>query len=746
MLLPWMAAAWLAGLAAAGLSFEVWQWSLLAATAAAGAFFTRQERLFAAGFLVAMFLFLGAARAEIAIRHHASSPLATMARTAAEVEIQGVAASVPSPWGESFEFVLRPEWTTAPGSGAGLPAGGNVLVRAETSPAIRRGDTVLTRGRLRPPDVTDQTRYAAVLEAESVHRLASPGRWNAMALLDRWRDLILVRLRLVLPESEAALAAGVLLGADEQMPEADRLAFRTTGTAHILAVSGFNVAVVAAAAAATFGRLLGARRGAIAAGVSIAVYTLLCGAEPPVVRAALMGGVALVGARLGRQSTALSSLGAAVILMTLWDPGVLYDVGFQLSVLATLGLVLTARPIHDALRQRPGGPAALALAAEVVLLTLVAQAATLPLSAYVFGRMPLASLPANALILPAQPLLMATGALTSVAALVDLQLGRLVAWLVWPFAAYTLRVVEAFAALPGASLDLERVSPVVPWIAYGAMASVAASARIPRVRSAARAAVRAGGPGWLVVLAALTAIAWRAAVERPDGRLHLTALPGGDVLIESPTGRFIAISPGPGQRGLAQSLEGRLPLTRPELDWLILTHPDGGVGEAADALGRHAPGRFLLVGDAGGEEAAEADAEVVVVRGADEAAFDLGRGARLAVIDARAPGPTLLLTFGSAGILMSESGDAAEVERLVRAHPVVAVVLLGDGRGAASAMDASWPWAAPRLVILDPLPGDRPPEIDDEPASPLFAAVWRRGWIRLSTDGKTLEVTSERGP
>src|SRR3972149_817634 len=106
------------------------------------------------------------------------------------------------------------------------------------------------------------------------------------------------------------------------------------------------------------------------------------------------------------------------------------------------------------------------------------------------------------------------------------------AWLAWPFAAYTIGVAELFARLPGATLQLPTFASGYLILVYAALAGIVSAARLPKLRSAAREGVRLGGPIWLMALAALTTLAWKAALDRPDGRLHLTALPGGDVLIE----------------------------------------------------------------------------------------------------------------------------------------------------------------------------------------------------------------------
>jgi competence protein ComEC len=742
MVLPWLAAAWVAGLAVApAISFPAWQWFTLSLVAGLAAWATRREPRIGWAFVGLSCCLLGALRASVAESRRAAASLASYLQTSETVDVRGTVLDSPSAWGEQFVFDLAVAWIATPGETSGSPADGVVRVFSEAWSPTRRGEGVLVRGRLRPAARMESVRASAVLEASTIRRLTPPPRLHPATLLDQARDRIVNRLHQVLPAGEASLVAGVLFGADERMPPSVQEAFRSTGTAHILAVSGFNVTIVAAAAVAVFGRLLGARRGAVAAGVAVGLYTLLCGAEAAVVRAALMAGIALVALRLGRQSAALASLAAAAVVMTLFDPAVIYDAGFELSFLATLGLVLAGRPAQEAIHRwgeraipHEGARSAAILLVELAVLSLIAQAATLPLSAFLFRRLPLTSLPANVLILPAQPLLMATGAITAAASLVSLPLGRLVAWSVWPLAAYTIRVAELFGSLPGASLRLAPLPAAYVALGYAAMGAFLMAGQRPRVRQAARAMVRVGGAAWLVVLAALVTLTWRQVVDRPDGRLVITALPAGDVLIETPTGRFLAVSAGPSAIGLEEALADRLPVSHPVLDWLILTHPLATPDDALSALGRHAPARVLL-NDAAGLEAGLPISELRpgLIRAGAGTRLSLGGGARLEVVDPAGGRTTLLVRFGRASMAIMES--VAHPDGQDSASGVSAVVLLGGGRAVVRSLSDGWAGPQPLVMVAAPLPGEPFAEPARRgPATSAIAATPTLGWVRLSTD------------
>jgi competence protein ComEC len=168
-----------------------------------------------------------------------------------------------------------------------------------------------------------------------------------------------------------------------------------------------NITLLAGLFISVFGRWFGARRGGWAAAAAIFLYTLLVGADPAVQRAAVMGGLALTARHLGRQTHGLASLSAAAIIMTLINPRTLWDVGFQLSFFATLGLILYADPLREgAIRifnrwltpkrsEKIANPIS-----EFFLFTLAAQITTLPLTAIHFRRLSLVSVLANPVILP----------------------------------------------------------------------------------------------------------------------------------------------------------------------------------------------------------------------------------------------------------------------------------------------------------------------------------------------------------
>ena len=264
-----------------------------------------------------------------------------------------------------------------------------------------------------------------------------------------------VCLERVLPEPAAALANGMLLGIESGIPRELYDAFNTTGVSHVIVISGTNITLLSGVLLAVAGRLLGRRRAAWLVAPAILLYVLLVGAAPAAARAGVMGCLYVIAVALDRRSLPLISLCASALGLTALNPLLLGDLGFQLSALATLGLILFSSPLQRRwtafLESRlPAGPIrrASALLADGLILTLAAQITTLPLLIYTFGRFSPLSLFTNLLILPAQPPIMLGGLLTLAGGLLWEPLGRLLAALPWLFLSYTTWVVRLSAAAP----------------------------------------------------------------------------------------------------------------------------------------------------------------------------------------------------------------------------------------------------------------------------------------------------------
>ena len=429
---------------------------------------------------------------------------------------------------------------------------GLLLARVPTTSDLAYGDRVVLSGLLQAPPDGEEFSYADYLAGQGVYsyipyaQVAVMERGQGNVFLD-WVYMVkanaLGRIYRYLPDPEASLMAGILLGIESGIPAPVEKAFQDTGTSHIIAISGFNITIVVGLFMALFGRLLGRRWGTLAAAIGIVLYTLLVGADAAVVRAAIMGGLALGARQLGRRQHGLNSLALAAAAMALFNPHILWDVGFQLSFAATLGLVWYADPLQcrtivalsrllpENVVKRITAPLA-----DYLLFTIAAQITTLPLIVYHFHQIPLMTLPANLAILPAQPPIMVVGGLSLLLGKLADPLGQITAYLVYPFVAYTIRVVGWFALIPGTVWLTGQLSLGILLVYYVLLVWLtlrwdAVKGKLPAMK-----------PAFAIAVLGFSAVfVWQAALHRPDGRLHVMVMDvgmGEGVLLQSPTGRL----------------------------------------------------------------------------------------------------------------------------------------------------------------------------------------------------------------
>jgi competence protein ComEC len=224
----------------------------------------------------------------------------------------------------------------------------------------------------------------------------------ALASSGEIRDRAAAGLGRGMPDREAALARGFVLGEDEEIDATTEEDFRRSGLSHLLAVSGQNITLLALLAMPLLGAFgIPLRERLFWVLALIAVYVPVAGAGPSIQRAGVMGALGLMATLGGRRTSRLYALGVAVAVTLAIDPGVAADVGWQLSFAAVLGILLLAGPLREQIIARLGnGPWRRALA-EGVAATVAATLATAPLIAFHFETISTTTLVANVLALPA---------------------------------------------------------------------------------------------------------------------------------------------------------------------------------------------------------------------------------------------------------------------------------------------------------------------------------------------------------
>jgi len=240
------------------------------------------------------------------------------------------------------------------------------------------------------------------------------------SLLFGMKGKLVVVIGLVFPEPEGSFLAGVLFGAREGISKEWKEKFAALGITHILAVSGYNVAIIVAFVAGIFG-FLGRRRRVVVTVLFIVGFVIFVGASAASVRAGVMGVIALLAVWYGRQYLASRALVISAYAMLFWNPLVIYDVGFLLSVLATGGLIFISPLIEKYFRFLPE----FFQIRQSLVMTLSAQIACLPVIIWAFGRVSLISPLANVLILPLIPLVMLFGFVAVVVGIFSITAGKI---------------------------------------------------------------------------------------------------------------------------------------------------------------------------------------------------------------------------------------------------------------------------------------------------------------------------------
>ena len=247
---------------------------------------------------------------------------------------------------------------------------------------------------------------------------------------------------------EGSLLSSLVLGSRAvDLPSDLKDTFIQAGLAAVLAASGFQVTLVLGAAIAV-SRRRSLKVQFLIGSLCLGGYLLLTGASPSILRAVLMGFGSLVGLVVQRRSRPALGLALTAVLLLLYQPLWIWDLGFQFSFLATLGLVITSRPIAQRLEWLP--PAI----ADLISVPIAAYIWTLPLQLLVFGKIAIYSLLANIFTTPLVALATYGGIISGIFAIVFVPLGAAIAWLLYPLLHWTISIAQWINSLPNANTNV----------------------------------------------------------------------------------------------------------------------------------------------------------------------------------------------------------------------------------------------------------------------------------------------------
>lgn len=359
---------------------------------------------------------------------------------------------------------------------------GRVLLNASLYPEFYYGDYLFVKGNLKAPKrFTYKNQYGQEIEfaydsylkrykiysllyyPEEIKTLKKgQGNFVRQRLFDLKARLV-NQINIFLPEPQAGFLGGLLWGAKNAIDPELLAYFNKTGTTHIIALSGFNITIIGVLLFLVSPWIFIKRQVAYWLVLAVIIlFVLFTGAQASVVRAAIMGSLALTAYYLGRPKSIFILLLLAAVMMVFINPLIMfYDVGFQLSFLATVGLLYIAPKLEVYFLWLPKKFAL----RESAVATLSAIMATLPLIAYEFKRISLIAFLTNILILPAIPLAMALGFLLIVFSFINPFLGSFFSALVWFVLTYVILVVRVTAQIPGVQV-LINMSLFSVWLWY----------------------------------------------------------------------------------------------------------------------------------------------------------------------------------------------------------------------------------------------------------------------------------------
>lgn len=609
-----VAAAWIAGIV-------LERWLLVSALfllIGAGAalvgllVFWRDERGRVA-LLFLLWLLLGAWRGAIA--SPVGDPHAIAAFTGwGNIEIQGSVAAEPTENSRSRSLLIAASSISIDGGTTWQSAHGEVEVQVMGSELSNPygpnyGDSVQIQGKLQLPKANSVPEVQASMTFPRISANSTGGN-PILQAIGRLRIEFATLITQSLPQPEAALLIAILLGIHTPPLKPLLPIFNETGTSHLLAPSGYKVTLMAGWIVAGIRwlyeihgegetRMLPAQRarferrrwpGTLLAICVIVIYTLLSGASPAALRAGFMGVLLVIAPLLGRRYNVYTALAGAVVIMSLTDPLVLWDVSFLLSFLGTFGIVVLV-PFFlrclSPLDRLPFGH----IVNEIIAVTLAAQVATLPLVALDFNLISFVAPLANILTVPLLGMMLLLGVLVCAVGLISIHAAIIAGWIVLPLLQYTNEVLKWCASLPGAYITVSNLNGALAWAYYGLQALFARPlfyrwSRLFQPVERHTAAVYSRRILFIAQVAAamlfLLASGTMAMASQPDGQLTITFLdvgpagqsPQGEaILIKTPDGKYALIDGGLDATALGQALDSRLPAWQRTLNTVILTSP-----------------------------------------------------------------------------------------------------------------------------------------------------------------------------
>lgn len=591
------------------------------------------------GMLLLLCLFAGAWRYSSMLPESDAQAISAFI-SSAPVSIQGTVVDEPKLEGRTRVLIVE---ATAISQNTGtnwLPVHGKIEVQilgteVEDSYGANYGDSVELRGKLQPPSppytppgIFTRMMFPRVHVISDISNVGS----RSINFLYHLRSTFATLMLQALPQPAASLLVAIVLGLRTPGLTPLKFAFNVTGTAHLIVPSGFKVTLLAGLVTSSTRWLYRIRLPGRATNrknqqwqpwtvtalilISIAAYTILSGAGPAAIRAGIMGSLLVLAPRIGRDYNVYTALALSSALMSGIDPFILWDTGFQLSFLGTLGIVLLTPYFQSWLSVLKALPLGHTIC-EMIAVTLAAQVATLPIFATTFQQISFIAPLANLLTVPLLSIFIALGIVICGVGLLSLQLAQICGWVAWPLLTYVIHCILECAALPGAYLSVTDFNSGLAWAYYALLAyGISILLRRPADREETQTRRHDSTVGrqkrtWQIIqwsAACLCVGATGIAILWPHGagQLSITFLdvgPAGGpaqgeaIFIRTAENKTVLIDGGMDATSLGQALDSRLAYWQRSLDMVILTTPrNDHLGGLQDVVTRYQVGSIRDAG------------------------------------------------------------------------------------------------------------------------------------------------------
>lgn len=508
--------------------------------------------------------------------HAAGDPPALSAAVLGEHEVVGVVRDDPRVRGQFSRVDLDLELI----DGLDVDGAVRVTLRAPLDP-LKVGERVRMTIELEEPPEIEAFDYPAYLAGRGIIAGGGfPERWDRigredggpldrLGALRRWLNANIER---TLPAPESALAAGVLVGERGTMSEELTEALRRTGTTHLVVVSGQNVALLLGIGISLLTLVVPRRQAALTLLLLLPLYVVLVGADPPVVRAAVMAVGIVIASVMGRRTPGWIYLVYAAALMLAWDPRLAQDVAFQLSATATAGVIVLA-PLLTASTLARLGWGESGVRATLIELAATATGATLavlPVQVAAFERVSLMAIPANVIVAPLYEATVFVAALAAFVGVSDAGASAARPLLSFVPGAF-IWVVEVLASIPGGEFPVRApLAMGAGW--YAGLAGVTWLLDRRGARPAALEPAHSTSLGWSAGLAVVAIGLWLSVLQPagPDARVTFLDVGHGLAVLIEDGGQRVLLDTGPPDGSVLLSLPSKVT----DLDAILVSHAD----------------------------------------------------------------------------------------------------------------------------------------------------------------------------